>query len=49
MLWSERAIEVLSKVDRAEFCPEEPYYDTPVPIGYNATISAPHMVQMRRY
>ncbi len=44
MLKSEPAINVMLQVDRGEFCPSQPYTDTPMPIGYNATISAPHMV-----
>jgi len=30
-------------VDRAQYCPHNPYYDSPQTIGYGATISAPHM------
>ena len=30
-------------VDRAFFSPREPYMDSPQSIGYNVTISAPHM------
>lgn len=34
----------MRKVDRADFYHGPgPYHDTPQPIGYNATISAPHM------
>lgn len=42
---SERVAEVMEKIDRALFVPEgnPPYLDSPMPIGYNATISAPHM------
>ena len=29
--------------DRADFTSGYPYYDSPQGIGYNATISAPHM------
>lgn len=43
MIKSERVAEVMLGVDRAEFCQNRPYLDTPSPIGYNATISAPHM------
>lgn len=32
-----------SKVDRAHYAPSSPYQDSPQPIGYGATISAPHM------
>lgn len=44
MLRSQRVIDTMLSVDRGEFCQYEAYYDTPVPIGFNATISAPHMV-----
>lgn len=43
MLRSPRAIQAMLQVDRGDFCPHEPYHDMPVPLGYNATISAPHM------
>lgn len=35
----------MEQVDRGLFVPpnELPYIDNPMPIGYNATISAPHM------
>uniref|UniRef100_A0A0R3RQE1 Protein-L-isoaspartate(D-aspartate) O-methyltransferase n=1 Tax=Elaeophora elaphi TaxID=1147741 RepID=A0A0R3RQE1_9BILA len=39
----ERVKEVMLRVDRADFCPTNPYQDFPQQIGYNATISAPHM------
>ena len=31
------------RVDRAAYCPASPYDDCPQRIGFNATISAPHM------
>lgn len=32
------------KVDRSHYCPsQQPYNDSPHPIGFGATISAPHM------
>ncbi|XP_022987121.1 protein-L-isoaspartate O-methyltransferase 1-like isoform X3 [Cucurbita maxima] len=42
---SKKVSEVMESVDRAFFVPDgvPPYVDTPLPIGYNATISAPHM------
>ncbi|KAK4564055.1 hypothetical protein RGQ29_006231 [Quercus rubra] len=42
---SKKVAEVMEKVDRALFVLDRnaPYYDSPMPIGYNATISAPHM------
>lgn len=35
--------DALGKVDRAHFSPAMPYNDSPQRIGYDATISAPHM------
>ena len=37
--------EVMETIDRALFVVQEgtPYIDSPMPIGFNATISAPHM------
>jgi len=35
--------EAMLKIDRGDFCPNDPYSDSPQPIGYGATISAPHM------
>lgn len=40
----DRVGAAMLNVDRADFCPRNPYFDNPEPIGYNATISAPHMV-----
>ncbi|KAI6237642.1 Protein-L-isoaspartate(D-aspartate) O-methyltransferase [Aphelenchoides besseyi] len=34
---------VMSSIDRADFTASDPYQDSPQQIGYNATISAPHM------
>ncbi|OZC07944.1 protein-L-isoaspartate O-methyltransferase [Onchocerca flexuosa] len=39
----ERVEKVMLSVDRADFCPRNSYQDFPQQIGYNATISAPHM------
>ncbi|VDK77903.1 unnamed protein product [Litomosoides sigmodontis] len=39
----ERVRTTMLRVDRADFCPRNPYLDNPEPIGCNATISAPHM------
>jgi len=45
---SKRVIEAMNKIDRKLFVPyefeESAYLDTPLPIGYGQTISAPHMV-----
>eukprot|EP01018_Ginkgo_biloba_P025570 Gb_04905 [translate_table: standard] len=42
---SSRVADIMEKIDRGLFVPEgnPPYVDSPMPIGYNATISAPHM------
>uniref|UniRef100_A0A1I7T3L1 Protein-L-isoaspartate O-methyltransferase n=2 Tax=Caenorhabditis tropicalis TaxID=1561998 RepID=A0A1I7T3L1_9PELO len=40
---SQRAYDAMIAVDRADFSPRDPYEDAPQRIGYNATISAPHM------
>ena len=44
---SERVVQAMSKVDRKDFVlPKDAsnaYNDEPMRIGYNATISAPHM------
>ncbi|KAL7138852.1 hypothetical protein ABFS83_09G009900 [Erythranthe nasuta] len=42
---SKKVAEVMEAVDRALFVPEgtPPYVDSPMQIGYNVTISAPHM------
>ncbi|VDM95623.1 unnamed protein product [Thelazia callipaeda] len=38
-----RVENVMLSVDRADYCLKEPYEDSPREIGYNATISAPHI------
>ncbi|XP_027123865.1 protein-L-isoaspartate O-methyltransferase 1-like [Coffea arabica] len=45
---SKKVAEVMGTIDRALFVPDgtPPYVDTPMQIGYNATISAPHMHAM---
>ena len=44
VLKSEKVIQVMSKVDRGDYISGwGAYDDTPQPIGFNATISAPHM------
>lgn len=42
---SGKVAEVMETIDRGLFVPPggSPYFDSPMPIGYNATISAPHM------
>ncbi|KAI0524466.1 hypothetical protein KFK09_003836 [Dendrobium nobile] len=44
-LKSNKVAEVMETIDRGLFVPDgsPPYSDSPMPIGYNATISAPHM------
>ncbi|CAL2045371.1 CBN-PCM-1 protein [Caenorhabditis brenneri] len=43
VLASRRAYDAMMAVDRADFSPRDPYQDAPQGIGYNATITAPHM------
>ncbi|KAJ8431414.1 hypothetical protein Cgig2_004446 [Carnegiea gigantea] len=45
---SQRVAEVMAAIDRGLFVPPgtPAYVDSPMPIGYNATISAPHMHAM---
>ncbi|CAM9001326.1 unnamed protein product [Rhodiola kirilowii] len=45
---SSKVAEVMETIDRALFVPDggNPYDDSPMLIGYNATISAPHMHAM---
>lgn len=33
----------MESVDRKYYAPNNPYHDSPQPLGYGATISAPHM------
>ncbi|KAK6922309.1 hypothetical protein RJ641_012816 [Dillenia turbinata] len=48
VIGSQKVAEVMKTVDRGYFVPEgsPPYIDSPMDIGYNATISAPHMHAM---
>lgn len=45
ILQSTRAADAMRQIDRADFVADKSaaYVDSPQPIGYNATISAPHM------
>lgn len=45
ILKTQRVIDAMKKVDRANFCKLNPYNDSPQTIGYSVTISAPHMVR----
>ncbi|CAD5118773.1 DgyrCDS7450 [Dimorphilus gyrociliatus] len=40
---SDRVFQAMISVDRANFCKNKPYVDSPQGIGYAVTISAPHM------
>jgi protein-L-isoaspartate(D-aspartate) O-methyltransferase len=40
---SKEVEEVMRSIDRGDFAPKEPYNDRPQQIGFNTTISAPHM------
>lgn len=43
LITSDRVRASMTSVDRAHYAPSAPYEDSPQPIGYKATISAPHM------
>lgn len=43
LIKNERVKDAMLRVDRAHYAPSSPYQDSPQPIGYGATISAPHM------
>ena len=40
---TQKVYDSMIKVDRVDFSPRNPYMDSPQPINYNVTISAPHM------
>jgi protein-L-isoaspartate(D-aspartate) O-methyltransferase len=40
---TEKVLRAMLEVDRNDFAPKFPYDDRPISIGYNVTISAPHM------
>ena len=48
--FSERVMEVMGRVPRHEFVPAElrafAYFDTPLPIGYDKTVSQPYIVAL---
>ncbi|KAM3553364.1 hypothetical protein ARSEF4850_006945 [Beauveria asiatica] len=46
LISDERVKEAFIKVDRRHYAPSQPYEDSPQYIGYQATISAPHMHAM---
>ena len=43
IITSKEVAGVMNAVDRAYYAPHNPYQDKPQYIGYDATISAPHM------
>jgi len=43
LITTPRVATAMLSIDRAHFCPSEPYQDRPQSIGHAATISAPHM------
>ncbi|KAG2421645.1 hypothetical protein HFD88_005620 [Aspergillus terreus] len=43
LIKNERVKRAMMGVDRGHYAPQRPYSDSPQPIGYGATISAPHM------
>ena len=40
---TQKVYDSMINVDRIDFSPRNPYMDSPQPINYNVTISAPHM------
>jgi protein-L-isoaspartate O-methyltransferase len=50
LITTDRVYDTMVRVDRKNFVPEEMYHnaysDMPRPIGWNTTISAPHMHSM---
>ena len=42
-------MQAMLEVDRGHFTTRDKYADSPQPIGYKATISAPHMVLQLHY
>ncbi|KAI8052321.1 L-isoaspartyl protein carboxyl methyltransferase [Syncephalis plumigaleata] len=40
---SDQVYQAMNQVDRGHYAPSMAYHDSPQSIGYNATISAPHM------
>lgn len=48
IIGTEKVKAAMLAVDRAKYCHKsDPYQDCPRQIGYNVTISAPHMVELR--
>ena len=43
IIQTDKVAAAMKKVDRKNYCPLNSYVDSPQSIGYNATISAPHM------
>ena len=43
-----RVEQAMLATDRGDFSTQNPYLDSPQPIGHAATISAPHMVAFER-
>ncbi|KAI5817065.1 protein-L-isoaspartate O-methyltransferase [Pyronema omphalodes] len=43
LIKTESVLKAMESIDRAHYCPFEPYVDGPQHIGFDATISAPHM------
>lgn len=49
LIKSKNVEEAMLAVDRGDFIDHSPYMDSPMRIGYQATISAPHMVFVLKY
>lgn len=48
LIKSSKVENAFLEVDRKFYSPDKFYEDTPVKIGFGATISAPHMVRISR-
>jgi len=44
---SKEVEEVMRSIDRGDFAPKDAYFDSPQQIGFNTTVSAPHMHAMQ--
>lgn len=53
IIHSGAVLEAMKRTDRARFVPrdvrDDAYQDSPCPIGFNQTISAPHMVRRLQF
>ncbi|KAL9558741.1 hypothetical protein MBANPS3_000727 [Mucor bainieri] len=49
IITKERVVQAMTTVDRKDFCPRDPYEDSPQGIGYGVTISAPSVLFMESH